>query len=222
VWSLNLLWRKLCGNDLHLLNIASANLDLLAVDLELTSLQVEDAEITSIGWVAGKANSVILDSSYYRLIKSDAQLGQSPIIHGLTPDLLNKGEGLNDVVEALRSAMLNHVLVFHNAMLDLAVLNKIFVRYRLPKIEVVYFDTLKLALYLLEKRHTLVPQRGVSLSRCRARAGLPKAPAHNALDDALATLELCFAQQHEMGLTKEHAFNRLIHTHAIGWFTLGK
>ena len=222
MWSLNLLWRKLCGNDLHLLNVTIAHLRLLAVDLELTSLQVEDAEVTSIGWVAGKANSVMLDSSDYRLIKSDAQLGQSPIIHGLTPDLLNKGEGLNHVVEALRSAMLNHVLVFHNAMLDLAVLNKVFVRYRLPKIEVVYFDTLKLALYLLEKQHTLVPQRGVSLSRSRARAGLPKAPAHNALDDALATLELCFAQLHEVGLGAEHTLHRLIHTHAIGWYTLGK
>lgn len=185
MWSLNLLWRKLCGKDLHLLNIPSGELDLLAVDLELTSLQVEDAEVTSIGWVAGKANSVLLDSSYYRLIKSDAQLGQSPVIHGLTPELLNKGEDLNHVVEALRPAMLNHVLVFHNAMLDLAVLNKVFIRYCLPKIEVVYFDTLKLALYLLDKQHTLVPQQSVSLSRCRARAGLPKAPAHNALDDAL-------------------------------------
>lgn len=66
-------------------------------------------------------------------------------------DLLNKGEGFNDVVEVFCLVMLNYVFVFYNVMLDLVVLNKIFVCYCLLKIEVVYFDMLKLVLYFLEK-----------------------------------------------------------------------
>ena len=44
---------------------------------------------------------------------------------------------------------------------------------------------------------------------------------HNALDDALATLQLFYAQLNELGITLEDSIESLFHTNAVGRFSLG-
>jgi DNA polymerase-3 subunit epsilon len=203
-------------------NMTLASLPLLAIDLELTSLDAKQAEITSIGWVGAKNYSIDLSTCRYEVIQTNAVLGQSPVIHGLTSDLLKKGRPLKEVVSALYPLLKEHVLVFHNATLDLAALNKAIMQCGLPSVSVTFIDTLQLAVYQLKKQHQVLPNNSATLTVCRQRLGLPVAPEHNALDDALATLQLLLAQYAQLGVTTSSTFGDMKHTHAIGRKTIGE
>jgi DNA polymerase-3 subunit epsilon len=203
-------------------NMTLASLPLLAIDLELTSLDAKQAEITSIGWVGAKNYSIDLSTCRYEVIQTNAVLGQSPVIHGLTSDLLKKGRPLKEVVSALYPLLKEHVLVFHNATLDLAALNRAITQCGLPSVPVTFIDTLQLAVYQLKKQHQVLPNNSATLTVCRQRLGLPIAPEHNALDDALATLQLLLAQYAQLGVTTSSTFGDMKHTHAIGRKTIGE
>ena len=194
---------------------------LASVDLELTSLDPVTTQITSIGYVSGSAGKITLSSSGYHVINTSADLGQSPVIHGLTLDILQQGEGLADAINSLLPLLKTHVLIFHNARLDLMALDSAFKRCGLPQMEVLYIDTLQLALYQLNKQHQVLPSNSATLTVCRQRLDLPAFPEHNALDDALATMQLFYAQLNELGITLENSLESLAHTNAVGRFRLG-
>tara|TARA_B100000929_G_scaffold290122_1_gene282664 strand:+ start:1796 stop:2488 length:693 start_codon:yes stop_codon:yes gene_type:complete len=194
---------------------------LASVDLELTSLDPLTTQITSIGYVSGSAGKIALSSSGYHVINTSADLGQSPVIHGLTLDILQQGEGIKEALKSLIPLLESHVLIFHNARLDLMALNSAFKRCELPQVDVVYIDTLQLALYQLNKQHQVLPSNSATLTVCRQRLGFPAFPEHNALDDALATLQLFYAQLNELGITLEDSIESLFHTNAVGRFSLG-
>ncbi|MEE3304611.1 MAG: 3'-5' exonuclease [Pseudomonadota bacterium] len=197
------------------------DIPLASVDLELTSLDPVTTQITSIGYVSGSAGKITLSSSGYHVINTSADLGQSPVIHGLTLDILQQGEGLADAINSLLPLLKTHVLIFHNARLDLMALDSAFKRCRLPQLEVLYIDTLQLALYQLNKQHQVLPSNSATLTVCRQRLDLPAFPEHNALDDALATMQLFYAQLNELGITLENSLESLAHTDAVGRFKLG-
>ena len=197
------------------------DIPLASVDLELTSLDPVTTQITSIGYVSGSAGKITLSSSGYHVINTSADLGQSPVIHGLTLDILQQGEGLADAINSLLPLLKTHVLIFHNARLDLMALDSAFKRCGLPQMEVLYIDTLQLALYQLNKQHQVLPSNSATLTVCRQRLDLPAFPEHNALDDALATMQLFYAQLNELGITLENSLESLAHTNAVGRFRLG-
>lgn len=192
-----------------------------AVDLELTSLNPNTTDITSVGYVSGLSNKVNLSSCGYHVINTTADLGQSPVIHGLTHDVLEQGIMLDEALASLCNAIQSSVLVFHNASLDLKALDKAFRDYKFPPLDVVYIDTLQLALYQLNKQHQVLPNNSATLTVCRQRLDLPSFPEHNALDDALATLQLLFAQLQQLGVNSQDNLSVLLHTKAIGRYTLG-
>lgn len=192
-----------------------------AVDLELTSLDPNTTDITSVGYVSGLNNKVNLSSCGYHVIKTTADLGQSPVIHGLTHDVLERGIMLDEALVSLCKASQDSVLVFHNASLDLKALDKAFCDHKLPPSDVIYIDTLQLALYQLNKQHQILPNNSATLTVCRQRLDLPSFPEHNALDDALATLQLLFAQLQQLGVNGHDNLSALFHTKAIGRYTLG-
>ena len=197
------------------------DIPLASVDLELTSLDPVTTQITSIGYVSGSAGKITLSSSGYHVINTSADLGQSPVIHGLTLGILQQGEGLADAINSLLPLLKTHVLIFHNARLDLMALDSAFKRCGLPQMEVLYIDTLQLALYQLNKQHQVLPSNSATLTVCRQRLDLPAFPEHNALDDALATMQLFYAQLNELGITLENSLESLAHTNAVGRFRLG-
>ena len=75
----------------QLSNLYVHNTELLAIDLELTSLDTQTTSITSIGWAKGKGCQLPLNACEYYVIDTPAELGQSPVIHGLTQDILQEG-----------------------------------------------------------------------------------------------------------------------------------
>jgi len=58
----------------------------------------------------------------------------------------------------------------------------------------------------------------VVLQVCRARYGLPAVPAHNTLDDAMATLELLFAQIQKFSPDTDKTLASLQITKAVNVF----
>ena len=80
-----------------------SQIPVVAIDLELTSLDPKHAKVTSIGWVGGQGGSIELSSSYYKVIRASGDLSQSPVIHGLTAEDLALGshikEALSDLVK---------------------------------------------------------------------------------------------------------------------------
>lgn len=195
---------------------------LLAIDLELTSLDWASAKVTSIGWVEGKGQSIRLDSCYYSVVRATGDVAQSPVIHGLIQEHIADGEHIREVLKHLVTYADSHIWVFHNAHLDLAVLQRAFEDTGVHCPPVLYLDTLKLAVYQLKKYQEVLPPNSATLSVCRQRLGLPAAPAHNALDDAMATIQLWMAQNHVLNGREKVSIGDLLHTHAVGYRKMEK
>ncbi|WP_255439208.1 3'-5' exonuclease [Aestuariibacter sp. GS-14] len=195
---------------------------LLAVDLELTSLDPKRSKITSVGWVEGKAGSIEVSSCYYNVIRATGDLEQSPVIHGLTADTIAQGAHVKEALVKLSRYAQTHVWVLHNAGLDMAVLDRVMAANNISVSNVITLDTLKLAVYQLQKQHEVLPPNSATLTVCRQRHNLPLAPAHNALDDAMATLQLWFAQYYQLDPKGTLSLLDFTHTQAVGCRNLGK
>ncbi|MBT0588168.1 3'-5' exonuclease [Alteromonas oceanisediminis] len=219
-------WQRLRGHTFDQLPKGLAKqplsaVPLLAVDLELTSLDVANAQVLSVGWVEGSGSQIDLSSCNYQIIYSASDLQQSPVIHGLTDEVVRRGDNIKTVIEMLKKYVGTHLFVLHNTQLDMSVLNRAATSLGVYIPCVVTLDTLRLAVYHLKKQHELVPPDSATLAACRRRLQLPAAPAHNALDDALATLTLWFAQQHIMDPKHQLCVKDLLHTGALQLYSLG-
>lgn len=200
---------------------AHNELPLLAIDLELTDLNTKVAKITSIAWLGAKMFDVDLASANYSVVRTKGDLQQSPVIHGICAKELASGQHVRDQLDNLRHYTKSHVWVFHNATLDMRVLNKMWKLLSFEPVKVNLIDTMLLQVYLLEKTKGYVPHGSVTLPNARRFFTLSPAPNHNALDDALATMTLLFAQLYHLDKTGLQSLNDLYHTGAIRTFTLG-
>lgn len=202
------------------LQCAQSELPLISIDLELTGLQTETAKITSIGWVKGKMNEVNLASAQYDVVRASGDLNQSPVIHGLCAKDIAQGSHIRDKIEELREYADSHMWVFHNAALDMSVLQKVSKLLGYQPLIISTIDTMLLQVYIMEKAHGFVPGGSVALGSSRAYYNLIEAPEHNALDDAVATLTLLFAQLHELDKKGVASLRDLAHTRAIKTYKL--
>jgi DNA polymerase-3 subunit epsilon len=196
-------------------------LPLLSIDLELTSLDVKQAKVTSIGWVAGNMFDVDLSSAHYEVVRASGDLNQSPVIHGLLAKDIAQGQHIKEQINKLQLFVSSHVWVFHNSALDARVLSKLWHLLALPPVTISTIDTMLMQVYVMEKTNGFVPSGEVTLGNARSYYDLPSAPEHNALDDALATLTLLFAQLHKFDNSGQCSINDLKHTRAIRTYTLG-
>lgn len=190
-------------------------LPLLAIDLELTSLQKKHSHITSVGWICGAYYRIALSDAHYAVIQSNADLQQSPVIHGLTASDISNGHSLADTLQILLPLMRDKLCLFHHAQLDINALQLACQQHHMDMPDLCYVDTLLLAQYLLHKANQPIASDALSLKACRERHNLPSAPEHNALDDAMATLELYMAQTASLGLAANTPLKALLHTGAI-------
>jgi DNA polymerase-3 subunit epsilon len=187
----------------------------LAIDLELNGLDTQTAKIVSIGWLAGKRNQIDLDSSYYLVTRASADLQQSPAIHGLTATDIAQGGHVRQAMEKLNDCKHSHIWVFHHSQLDMKIIARVAKQIGLDFSQVVTLDTLKLAQYIHHKQHPDVPATKLSLDCSRQQFGLPDFKAHQALDDAMATLELLFAQLNLLDPRGDTELRVLLHTQCI-------
>ena len=206
-------WSAKTSARTETLSTGLADVSWLAVDLELTGLEIEKDDIVSVGWLQGQRFVLQLDTCHHAYVKTEAKLNQSPIIHGITDRDLQQGDALQRQLALLRGFAQSHVWVFHHHVLDWGVLKR---RYRQLDMIInppLMLDTLLLERYLTSKGGAYLQR--VDLASSRQRHKLPVAPAHNALDDACATLELLYAQLAELGVSGHDALKSLRHTGAL-------
>lgn len=200
--------RRVAGTALHTLwqsPLPSPSADwregsFLVCDAEMSSLEVADGELLSLGWVCVDQGSIALDSARHILINADQTVGQSATIHHLRDCELSDGVSSREALLELLAAAQGKWLVFHNATLDMAFLNRLTQQHFGAPLLVPIVDTLQLEHARLKRQDQPIKPGDLRLSACRARYNLPPYPAHNALLDALATAELLIAQaKHRAG-----------------------
>ena len=175
----------------------------LVCDAEMSSLEPATGELLSLGWVAIEDGGIQLATAWHRLIRAADSVGQSATVHQLRDCELAAGQAIDQVLAEFLEAAAGRVLVFHNAFLDMAFLNKAArALYGVPLL-LPTVDTLALEERLLRRREQAIQAGDLRLQGCRDRYGLPPYPAHNALLDALATAELLLAHaRHRAGRGK--------------------
>lgn len=172
----------------------------LVVDAEMSSLDVNTGELLSVGWVIIENGSIALDTAEHHLIRAENSVGQSATIHSLRDFDLIDANTRDDVLSHFLELAAGKVLVFHNAALDMAFLNKISRRYFNAPILMPCVDTLLQEESVLRRRDHPIKPGDLRLQACRDRYGLPHFHGHNALLDALATAELLLAMcKHRSG-----------------------
>lgn len=191
-----------------------ASLPLVALDLELTSLKAKESHITSCGWIEGSDSHIDIQSAHHYILRTKQSLCQSPTIHGLTHEQVIQGHKLSHIFELILPLLAERICVFHHAALDIAALKKACDNLNKSWPPCVVIDTLQLAKYSLQKKHRAIKHDDLTLDACRKRMGLSDSNLHNALDDAMATLELFYAFQHELKVS-DKPLKALVHTGAV-------
>mgnify|MGYP001811788749 FL=1 len=182
----------------------------LVVDAEMSSLDVNEGELLSIGWVCVENGAIALDSARHHLIKAQKSVGQSAAIHNLRDCELAEADTLIEVQLRFLEAAAGKVLVFHNAALDLSYLNQLSRRELKAPLLLPTVDTLLQEKLLLQRRGTAIKPGDLRLQACRGRYNLPPYPAHNALLDALATAELLVALARHRSAGKKFRLRQLL------------
>ncbi|WP_121252139.1 3'-5' exonuclease [Nocardioides ferulae] len=179
----------------------SAELPLLAVDLETTGLSPHRDRVLAIGWVPVNGGRIELAGARRVLVGHDDP-GPAVAIHGLTHDDLVQGLPLHQALRLLDDALAGRALLAHHAPMEVGFLRAAYRRLGEPLPAVLRSGpvvcTLRLERRLLHRAHSELPAGALRLWRARARHGLPPVRSHDALGDALAAAELYLAQLAEL------------------------
>lgn len=170
-----------------------AETPMIAVDLELTGLDVSSNQIISVGWTQIDKGRIRIGSNRHILVNADQSVGPSAAIHELMDNEISEGADLNTALEKLFEAATGRVWVFHHASLDTAFLQKACMEWARISPPFAVLDTMQIELSLRKRREQPVQQGDLQLSRLRRDYHLPRYTAHNALIDAFATAELLLA-----------------------------
>jgi DNA polymerase-3 subunit epsilon len=165
----------------------------LVVDAEMSSLDVREGELLSVGWIAVEGGGISLHSARHYLVKAQNSVGQSATIHSLRDCELRDAESGETVLSYFLEAAAGKVLVFHNAALDMAFLDRVSRQAFKAPVLLPVVDTLLQEEAMLRRREQPIMPGDLRLHACRERYGLPPYQGHNALLDALATAELLLA-----------------------------
>jgi len=169
--------------------------ELLAVDIETTGLNRRHDAIVSIGFVPIVAGRIRLAQAERLLVRPDRPVGDAAAkVHGLLDDCLAQAEPLAEALARLLSALAGRVPVAHHAAMERAFLSRACrATYGYP-LTVPWIDTLALAHRSNTCGNRVLAEGALRLQACRARFGLPRYKAHDALSDALACAELFLAE----------------------------
>lgn len=178
----------------------AAGLPLLAIDLETTGLDAATDVALSLGFVTVTGGAIEFGSARHFVIRTQAEVGQSATLHGLTDDVVAGGDLDADVLAATLAALSGRVLLAHFARIEVGFLSaKCEELYGAPLVAPA-IDTMELMHRLLSVGFDDEPLRNqLRLWNARARYGLPDYEAHSALTDALACAELFLAEMAELG-----------------------
>jgi len=180
-------------------------IDLWALDLELTGLDWRVAHVLSLGAVPIRQGAIVWGERWYTLVRppsADAAATDSVPVHELLPDELAEAPSISEVVTELAPRLRHAALVLHWSPLDLGVLKRVFRENSVPWPKPPVIDTADLLGRIDHRRRIVEPSptpTPTQLARAREAYGLPPHEEHHALYDALATAELFLALRERLG-----------------------
>jgi len=192
------------------LNMPLSELDLLAIDIEMTGLNPKKEQMVSIGVVPIINGQIQPKFAQSKFIKIQGSVGQSAIIHGVLDKDLNNALPQEEVLQWLFEQCKNKVLIAHHAPLDLQFLQHQFVKQHKFTRPLFAIDTLDIQKNRQLRQDTMIKTGSLRLNACREKYNLPVYHAHNALTDALACAELLLAQLSKMGGSNEIRLAQLL------------
>lgn len=169
-------------------------LDYIALDFETSGFEPDKDHLLSVGYLPMIKQELLLNHAVETFIQSSKKIkAETAVINHITAEMLEQGSPLDEVMDALFSAITGRIIIAHGCIIEKRFLDHYLKqRFNLPPLPLLWVDTL-----LIEK--SLSIHRGnqksadFRLASTRARHGLPEYPAHGALIDALATGELYLA-----------------------------
>jgi DNA polymerase-3 subunit epsilon len=166
---------------------------ILSVDLELTGLDPQAAEIVSIGWTAIEGGRIRLGSNRHILIRSARGVGHSATIHELRDQDVAMGIAEEEALTELFDRAAGHLMLFHHAGLDVPCLRRACGSWAHCEPPLPALDTLRWEAERLSRRGVSPRDGALRLGALRAQYHLPEHTLHDALGDAVATAELFLA-----------------------------
>jgi len=169
--------------------------DYLAVDYETTGLDEHKDEILSVGYTTITGSCMRLSDATHMLTRPRCVIpGESAVVHGIMDDVASSAEVLEEVLPHLLRALAGKAMLAHYAAIEYHFLNNACKRiYGFPFVGPVV-DSLALEVRVYRAQDKPIQQGDLRLANARARYGLPRYRAHNALIDAIAAGELFLAQ----------------------------
>jgi DNA polymerase-3 subunit epsilon len=184
---------------LPLLHLPLSEVQLMAMDLEMTGLDPLQDQILSIGLVPIEHGAIPLAGAQQILVQINGSVGQSATIHGILDNHLVQAVCLEDAMTWFINQTRGRVLVAHHAPLDCRFLQQDLLTIYHQAVVLPAIDTLAIEKRRLLRQHDTIQRGSLRLGACRERYGLPLYAAHSALTDALACGELLLAQMAAMG-----------------------
>lgn len=202
-WRCNDAIGKYCVQPAIDARASAADSQFIVIDIETTGLDTSCAEIASLGWVEIHDGVVKLSTLRHVLVKVQQGVQQSATIHEITDNDLSEAVPLRAGMDQLLQCCQGKTLVFHNAALDYTMLNAAAkALYQVPLL-MDFVDTMELEKRSFLRRKGYIAAGDLRLHSCRDRYHLPRAAAHNAALDALATAELLLAiVEYKGGISK--------------------
>lgn len=186
------------GYLLNNLNTPLSQLNLLAIDIEMTGLNAKKDQMVSIGAIVIKQLHIKSNSAQHKLLKIQGSVGQSATIHGVLDEQLKYAIELQDALHWLLELIKDKVLIAHHAPLDMQFLQQAFTNLKIDKPTFFAIDTLAIEKKRLFRQQPVLKDGSLRLNACRENYQLPAYFAHNALTDALACAELFLAQSSQL------------------------
>jgi DNA polymerase-3 subunit epsilon len=169
--------------------------DYLALDFETTGLEAKQDQILSVGYATVRGDRLLLSDATHILTRPTMAIPEaSAVVHGILDDEAAEAQTLEEVMPTVLNALKGKALLAHHAAIEYEFLNNACKNlYGYPFLAPVV-DTLALEVRHFRIRDQAIRSGDLRLAKARARYGLPRYPAHNALTDALAAGELFLAQ----------------------------
>ena len=156
-------------------------------DTETTGLNVNDAEILSIGAVKIRGNKILTSETFEIYLKNAKEISTKSIeIHGIRPCDLENAKNSKEAIEAFLNFIGSRTLIGYFLEFDVAMINKytkemlgITLPNRMVEVSEIYYD----------KQIGKIPQGNVDLrfDTMLKKYDVPNMGVHNAVNDAIMT-----------------------------------
>ena len=167
----------------------------LALDIETTGLDPRRDELLSIGFAPIDRHGLRLRGAQHYLVRPERRIPEaSAVVHGILDDRARQGLPLSDALPPLLRALTGRVLVAHAARIEHDFLDSACRRLYGCHFVAPLVDTLELERRVVARTGGAVAAGSLRLDAVRARYGLPRYRAHDALSDAIGAGELLLAQ----------------------------